>query len=40
MEVLQMIARNTRTALLPKNENVKSFYNKAQVEQINIKGGG
>jgi hypothetical protein len=39
MEVLKMLARNTKTALLPKYENVKSFYNKAQVEQINIKGG-
>ena len=34
-----MLARNTKTALLPKYEGVKSFYNKAQIEQINIKGG-
>lgn len=34
-----MLARNTKTALLPKYEGVKSFYNKAQTEQININGG-
>lgn len=39
MEVLKMLARNTKTALLPKYDNVKSFYNKAQLEQIEIKGG-
>ena len=35
----KMLARKTKTALLPKYENVKSFYNKAQIEQININGG-
>ena len=34
-----MLARNTKTALLPKYERVKSFYNKAQLEQIEISGG-
>lgn len=33
-----LLARN-KTALLPKYEGVKSFYNKAQIEEINIKGG-
>ena len=35
----KMLARKTKTALLPKYENVKSFYNKAQIEQIEISGG-
>ena len=34
-----MLARNTETALIPKYGNVKSFYGKAQIEQIKINGG-
>ena len=39
MEVLKMLVKEFKGALQPKFENVKSFYNKAEIEQINIKGG-
>ena len=34
-----MLVKEFKEVLQPKFENVKSFYNKAQIEQINIKGG-
>lgn len=34
-----MLVKEFKGALQPKFENVKSFYNKAQIEQIKINGG-